>query len=228
MSLLITIENLNIIRDKKTLIHNLNLHIQTGQRWAVTGPSGIGKSTLLMMLAGLLKIKQGRITIGNQIVDKPNPAVAMMLQRPALLPWANIRDNIALGLKFNHQIKNNDAKDNIDRLLEKIGLQDRQKSYPHELSGGQQQRVALARSLALKPRVLLLDEPFSALDKDMRAQLRQDVLDMINDDHITLLLVTHHQEDVDALCHQQLDLSSQKYQSKEITQEFYHEELVTA
>jgi len=187
---------------RQTVLDRIDLTIAAGERVAVLGASGAGKSTLLQIVAGLQKPSAGAVTIGGRVVDRPLSGVTLMLQRPALLPWATVRENIELGLRFSGLTKREPAKARAraTALLEQIGLSDRADALPSHLSGGQQQRVALARALAPEPGVLLLDEPFSALDIGTREALRADVLRLVESLGATLLLVSHDFGDAEALC----------------------------
>jgi len=153
---------------RRRILADVRAEIGSGERVAILGPSGSGKSTLLQLVAGLLPVTQGWVSIDGKRVERPLPGVTLMLQRSALLPWASVRDNIALGLRLNRsrRLSPDALNRRVDELLSRIGLPDRGDARPAELSGGQQQRVALARALAPEPRVLLLDEPFSALDPE--------------------------------------------------------------
>jgi NitT/TauT family transport system ATP-binding protein len=187
---------------RSPIVSGIDLTIRAGERVAVLGASGAGKSTLLQIVAGLLKPTSGLVSIGGRPVDGPLPGVTMMIQRPALLPWASVRENVELGLRFSGSARRDPkgARMRVDALLLQIGLFDRADALPSELSGGQQQRVALARALAPEPGVLLLDEPFSALDIGTRAALRADVLRLVENRGTTLLLVSHELADAEALC----------------------------
>lgn len=187
---------------RQTVLDGIDLTIAAGERVAVLGASGAGKSTLLQIVAGLLKPAAGAVTVGGRVVDRPLPGVTLMLQRPALLPWASVRENIELGLRFSGLAKREPEKvrARVATLLEQINLSDRADALPSQLSGGQQQRVALARALAPEPGVLLLDEPFSALDIGTREVLRADVLRLAERLGATLLLVSHDFGDAEALC----------------------------
>lgn len=180
----------------------LDLTIRKGERLALLGPSGVGKSTLLNLIAGLARPTQGRVLIGGAPVTGPSPRATVMFQRPALLPWATLAENVGLGLVFSGAARRDPAaaRARVRSLLDAVGLGDRADAKPSELSGGQQQRVALARALAPDPDVLLLDEPFSALDIGTRATLRADVARIAQARGATVVLVTHDVADALALC----------------------------
>lgn len=210
MSLPIEISGLTLVRGRRTILDNLSLNIAAGERVAVTGPSGSGKSSLLLAISGLLAISSGFVRIGNEKVDGPARQATLMQQRPALLPWATAAENIELGLRFSGAAFS-DAEVRrlrVAELLEQVRLADRASARPAELSGGQQQRIALARALAPRPEVLLLDEPFSALDPVTRGELRKDMLALARDRDITLLLVTHDENDADIICERKIHLNT--------------------
>lgn len=165
-------------------INDINFSVNKGEFISIVGPSGCGKSTLLSILAGLEKTSYGLIDIPKDI------HIGYMLQTDSLFPWLSIFDNAILGLK----IKKQDTKENKDyvlNLLETYGLKDFIYKYPTELSGGMKQRVALIRTLALKPDILLLDEPFSALDYQSRLAVSDDVFKIIKNEQKTAIMVTH-------------------------------------
>ena len=180
----------------------LDLVVGRGERVAVLGASRVGKSTLLALIAGLKSPRSGRIVVGGRDVVGPTPRVALMLQRPALLPWATVSENIGLGLRFNGLARRDPAAADrrVRELIDAVGLAGREGARPSELSGGQQQRVALARALAPEPEVLLLDEPFSALDIATREALRTDVRRIARARNTTLVLVTHDVFDAAVTC----------------------------
>jgi len=147
--------------------------IEAGEHVAIVGRSGAGKSTLLHLIAGLLRVDRGQVLIDEVAVNGLHHGAVLMFQRPALLPWASVADDVLLPLRFSGELSRDAAaRRKVGALLEQIGLGDRAHALPTELSGGQQQRVALVRALAGSPDILLLDEPFSALDSETRSALR--------------------------------------------------------
>ena len=198
----ISIRALRMARGGRDVVTQLDLEIKAGSRVAIVGASGVGKSTVLQAIAGLVTPADGTITIGGRPLTGPAPSVTLMLQRPALLPWASAFDNVLLGLRLSGQERLDRAgsRKRATDLLARVGLADRHAAKPIELSGGEQQRVALARALAPNPRILLLDEPFSALDAQTRVALRRDVARLAEDNGVTLMLVTHDLADATALC----------------------------
>lgn len=170
-------------------LENLNLTIEPGQSVALIGRSGCGKSTLLHIMAGLGKSTRGSVLIDGALVDAPSPSWVMMFQQPSLLPWLTVAQNVGLGLKFARRGK--ESRTVVSELLGLVELADYAERNVQDLSGGQQQRVALARSLALEPQALFLDEPFSALDAFTRASLQRDVRRIVQERGMTLVLVTH-------------------------------------
>lgn len=183
------------------VLSGIELRVSAGERLGILGPSGVGKSTLLQIIAGLIPASEGSVRIDGKAVRGPVPACTVMFQRPALLPWASVLDNVLLPARLSGRLgtERQAFTAQARRILGEVGLADRAAAKPHELSGGQQQRVALARALASEPRILLLDEPFSALDPEMRGALRADVLRLARDRALTLVIVTHDLADVAAL-----------------------------
>jgi iron(III) transport system ATP-binding protein len=180
-----------------SVLRGLDLEIETGAFAAILGVSGCGKSTLLRLLAGFDALDEGEIEVGGAIVDDgvrhlpPNRRrIGFVPQEGALFPHLDVRANIAFGLPRRQR-----RGSRVDELLELVGIAGLEHRQPHELSGGQQQRVALARALATKPDVVLLDEPFSALDPELRATMRAEVRSTLRSLGTTTLLVTHDQEE---------------------------------
>jgi NitT/TauT family transport system ATP-binding protein len=191
------------------VLGGVSFSIAAGEHVAVVGRSGAGKSTLLHLIAGLLQPRSGRILIDEVPVKAPGGGAVLMFQRPALLPWASAAENVLLPLRFSGMYRRNPAaaRRKVRSLFEQIGLAERLDALPSELSGGQQQRVALARALASDPNILLLDEPFSALDPETRAALRLDVRRLARARRATLVTVTHDLADAAALADRALVLA---------------------
>jgi NitT/TauT family transport system ATP-binding protein len=185
-------------------LENIELQIAPGEKVALIGRSGCGKSTLLHMLAGLLMPSKGCVRIHGHQVTRPSVKWNMMFQKPSLYPWMNVRQNAELGLVFAG------ARDEskIDRLLDLVGLSDKADASVQSLSGGQQQRVALARSLATSPDLLLLDEPFSALDAFTRASLQDEVAAITSREKLTMVIVTHDIDEAVAMADRVLIMSA--------------------
>lgn len=165
-------------------VDNLSLSIKKGEFVAIVGPSGCGKSTILSVIAGLLKPTTGVITVNT------NSIIGYMLQKDYLFEWRNIFDNVCLGLEIQKKLTE-EEKNYAHKLLEQYGLSDFEKSYPSQLSGGMRQRAALIRTLMLKPEILLLDEPFSALDYQTRLSVSDEIGTIIKKEKKTAILVTH-------------------------------------
>jgi len=176
-----------------TVLDRISFGVARSERLAVIGRSGCGKSTLLQIIAGLLTPTTGEVRIHRRAVAAPSPRCTLMFQRPLLFPWFDVASNVALALRFaGRQVE---APAQVGRLLQLVGLAGYEKARVTELSGGQQKRVALARSLAVDPEILLLDEPFSALDPVTRDELRQEIGAIVKKRKITLLLVSHDVDD---------------------------------
>lgn len=179
------------------VLQDLNLQVEPGEFFALLGPSGSGKSSLLRILAGFLKPDSGSVIIdGEDLTAVPAHLrrVGMVFQNYALWPHMNVFDNVAFGL-VEAKVPRDERNHRVDSILSLLGLGGFQRRRPSTLSGGQQQRVALARSLVMEPRVLLLDEPFSNLDRQLRVQMRQDLRSIQQTFGITTVFVTHDQEE---------------------------------
>jgi NitT/TauT family transport system ATP-binding protein len=205
----IGVQGLGFNYGSTAVLADVSCTIGAGEHVAIIGRSGAGKSTLLHLIAGLLRPGAGRILIDGTPVDGPARQAVLMFQRPALLPWASVRDNILLAPRFSGELRRDTraVQQRLNSLLTQIGLSDRANALPVQLSGGQQQRVALARALAAEPRILLLDEPFSALDPETRAALRDDVRRLASARGATLVTVTHDLADAAALADRALVLA---------------------
>ncbi|MER7418155.1 ABC transporter ATP-binding protein [Micromonospora peucetia] len=171
-------------------LRGIDLNVTAGEFVAVLGRSGCGKSTLLRLIAGLLPVSEGRITVAGTPITKPRRDIAMLFQRPALLPWRTVLDNVLLPVEmFGWQRAKH--RDRARQLLDLAGLGGFEKRLPHELSGGMQQRVSLCRSLIGEPRVMLMDEPFSALDALTREELSGELQRVHMTSGATIVFVTH-------------------------------------
>jgi len=165
--------------------------ICAGEFVSIVGPSGCGKSTILRMIAGLIMPSKGRILLAGDVVTEPSSAVGIAFQRPVLLPWYTVAQNIALPAELEQRWSRQDIKARVDRLLDLVRLPALGTRFPAELSGGMQQRVAIARALVTEPDVLLMDEPFGALDALTREHLNEELLSIWERQRSTVLFITH-------------------------------------
>jgi ABC-type nitrate/sulfonate/bicarbonate transport system ATPase subunit len=175
-------------------IQGLNLDVRDGEFLSVLGPSGCGKSTLLYIIAGLIRPTAGLILVDGQPVSKPGPDRGVVFQEYALLPWKNVRENVGLGLKLRG-LGPKERRPIVDHFIEMVGLRGFEETYPHELSGGMKQRVAVARTLASDPKVMLMDEPFAALDAQTRITMQEELILIWQETRKTILFVTHSVEE---------------------------------
>ena len=175
-------------------LENVNLDFPTGQMTTLLGPSGCGKTTLLKIIAGLLEMTSGEVLVKGKPVTGPGPERAFVFQDFALLPWATVTRNVAFGLELTGvPLKEREAA--AYQYIEKVGLSGFEDKYPHELSGGMRQRVGLARALAVDADVLLMDEPFSAVDEQNRRKFQEDLLHLLSVEKKTVIFVTHSIEE---------------------------------
>jgi NitT/TauT family transport system ATP-binding protein len=165
-----------------------------GEFRVLLGPSGCGKSTLLRMIAGLDKPTSGQVLVNGEVVTHPGKDRGMVFQKYTSFPWLTVSENIAYGMKING-VPEAQRKETVDRLLKSVGLTEFANVYPETLSGGMQQRVAIARTLALRPSVILMDEPFGALDAQTRSDMQQLLLQIWDETACTILFVTHDVEE---------------------------------
>jgi sulfonate transport system ATP-binding protein len=173
-------------------LDDLSLHVHEGEILAILGGSGCGKSTLLRLIAGLDRPTEGRILLRGNPVVAPHPEIGIVFQEPRLLPWLRVSDNVGFGLTdFPRATRDR----RVEAALERVGLSAHARDWPRELSGGMAQRAALARALVARPQILLLDEPFSALDSLIRASLQEHLLDLWSDERLTIVVVTHDIEE---------------------------------
>ena len=203
---LLRIENIRHSYGEQAVVNDLSLILNKGDIGCLLGPSGCGKTTVLRCIAGFESVLSGTIHINKNEVSNTNFSmppdkrrIGMVFQDYALFPHLNVTANINFGL---HQLNKTERQSRVDELLQVVGLIDVAKKFPHELSGGQQQRVALARALAPRPDLLLLDEPFSNLDVSLRERLSLEVRDILKDQEITAIIVTHDQHEAFTLADQ--------------------------
>ncbi|MBB5789499.1 ABC transporter ATP-binding protein [Jiangella mangrovi] len=175
-------------------IDDLSLSVAENEFLTVLGPSGCGKTTLLKILAGLVPWNTGEITIDGVPVDGPGDDRAMVFQSFALLPWASVLDNVAFGLMLR-KVPRAERYEQARAMIRTVGLARFEKSLPRELSGGMQQRVGLARAMVMRPKVLLMDEPFSALDEQTRRYMQEELLGMWEAHKTTVIFITHSMEE---------------------------------
>ncbi len=175
-------------------LRDLSLDFPRGQLTSILGPSGCGKTTLLKIIAGLLASDSGEVTVNGKPVTGPGPDRAFVFQDFALLPWASVMRNVAFGLELRG-VDKSEREAIAEKYIGDVGLKGFENSYPHELSGGMRQRVGLARALAVDAQVLLMDEPFSAVDEQTRRKFQEDLLNLVKDENKTFIFVTHSIEE---------------------------------
>ena len=223
------IENVSLSIEGDSILENLNLNVDEHEILSIIGPSASGKSSLLRMIAGFENINSGKIKLNNSIVDdmvtKVEPQkrnIGIIFQDLALFPHLNCKDNILFGISKNCI----DQKLNrLDRLASLLGISQILESFPHEISGGQQQRVAIARALAPKPEILLLDEPFSALDEELKDTLISDVKKLLKEEKITAIVITHNIKEAFQLSDKIAFLDNKKIMQCDTAYNLYHKPL---
>ncbi|MFI7428565.1 ABC transporter ATP-binding protein [Micromonospora sp. NPDC049836] len=198
-------------------LRDIDLDVAEGEFVAVVGRSGCGKSTLLRMIAGLLPVTAGEITVAGTPITRPRRDIAMLFQRPALLPWRSVLDNVLLPVEI-FGWRRAKHRDRARQLLEMTGLGGFEKRLPHELSGGMQQRVSLCRSLIGEPRVMLMDEPFSALDALTREELSGELQRVHMETKATIVFVTHSIDEAVLLADRVVVLSPRPGRIREVVE----------
>lgn len=175
-------------------IDRFSLDVAESEFLVIVGPSGCGKSTILAMSGGLATPTTGKVFLGRELITQPGPNKAIVFQNFSLFPWKTVVDNIEFGLRLNH-VAAEERRRRIDYYLPVIGLKGFEKHYPRQLSGGMQQRVAIARALVLQPRLLLMDEPFAALDAQNRTMMQEELVRVWSEHKPTVIFVTHSVEE---------------------------------
>jgi NitT/TauT family transport system ATP-binding protein len=186
----LVVENAAVRYGELEVLAGVSLNVGSSEVVSIVGPSGCGKTTLLRCVGGLTQLDGGEIHIDGQAVDKPSPSVSMVFQHFGLFPWKNLWNNIAYGLKLRGTPAD-EIKRRVVEAIELVGLAGFEQSYPHQLSGGMQQRAGLARALVMEPRLLLMDEPFSAIDAQTREQLQFELLRIWDARPTAMMFVTH-------------------------------------
>lgn len=173
------------------VLDDISFEVEKGQFVSIVGPSGCGKSTLLYLVSGLEKASKGKIEISGEQVTKPGPDRVVVFQEDGLFPWLTVLDNVTYGLLLKNLPKK-EAEAKAKEMLKLVHLSNYTDSYPHQLSGGMKHRVAIARALVMEPDILLMDEPFAALDEQTRMALHNELLDIWRKTKVTVLFVTHN------------------------------------
>jgi NitT/TauT family transport system ATP-binding protein len=178
--------------DREVLaVSDVSLAVEDGEFLAIVGPSGCGKTTLLNIVAGLLPYEEGTVSIDDKQVKGPGVDRAVVFQHSSLLPWRTIAGNVRYGMEMQRRFDEATMRERTDHFVKMVGLSGFERHYPNELSGGMQQRVNLARALAADPKVLLMDEPFAALDAQTREFMQAELLKIWSQDRKTVLFITH-------------------------------------
>ena len=177
---------------KKPVLKNVDFLLGMKESLAVVGPSGCGKSTLMLIVAGLIPASEGQVVLDGETLSGPDRKIALVLQEYGLFPWKTTEENITLGARMR---KIEVPKKAVEQLKKELGIEGLDRLYPHQISGGQRQRVALARALLLDPKLLILDEPFAAVDMITRERLQSHLLDLFHTRGFSFILVTHNIEE---------------------------------
>ena len=192
---ILRVQDVGLVYGSSTVaLDGANLDVPKGQLTALLGPSGCGKTTLLKIIAGLIEPTAGAVYVNGKPVEGPGPDRALVFQDFALLPWATVLDNVAFGLRACG-VPRKEREATARHYINEVGLSGFEDKHPHELSGGMRQRAGLARALAVESDILMMDEPFSAVDEQMRRKLQEDLLDLLKIEKKTVIFVTHSIEE---------------------------------
>lgn len=190
----VTVRNVYKSYGNVKALRDLSLDFPRGQLTSILGPSGCGKTTLLKIIAGLLSADSGEVTVNGHPVTGPGPDRAFVFQDFALLPWASVLRNVAFGLELRG-VSKSEREAIAEKYIGDVGLKGFENSHPHELSGGMRQRVGLARALSVDAQVMLMDEPFAAVDEQTRRKFQEDLLNLVKHENKTFIFVTHSIEE---------------------------------
>lgn len=218
------IKNLTKIYNKKKVLDNITFSVNDGEFLSILGSSGCGKTTLLKIIIGIEKATSGRITKDRKDITKLDPSkrgMGIVFQDYALFPNMTVLENVMYALKLKLKDKNK-AKEESIKMIEMVNMEEHLKKYPHELSGGQKQRVAIARTLALKPDIVLFDEPMSALDADNRLILRKEIKSIQEKLKTTIIYITHDQEEAFSLSDRVMVINEGKIQQIDTPKEVFN------
>lgn len=202
-------------RTPTTAIEDLSFSVDDGEFFSVVGPSGCGKSTLLYLIAGFLDVTSGTITVNDHAVEGPGTDRGVVFQDYALFPWKTVMGNVTYGLAENG-VPKDERRKTAQRFIDTMGLDGFEDTYPKELSGGMKQRVGLARTLAYDPKILLMDEPFGALDQPLREALQDNLLDIWRELGKTVVFITHDVEEAVYLSEQVLIMTQHPGTRKQV------------
>ena len=204
---ILSTDSINVVFQESLIaLQNVSLDIPAAKLTAILGPSGCGKTTLLKVIAGLIKPTSGSVKVRGKDIEGPGPDRALVFQDFALLPWATVLQNVGFGLRARGVPKKEREETSLHYIKE-VGLLGFEDKYPHQLSGGMRQRTGLARALTINSDILLMDEPFSAVDEQMRRKLQEDLLNLLKVENKTVIFVTHSIEEAVYLADQVIILS---------------------
>ena len=204
---ILSTDSINVVYQESLIaLQNVSLDIPAAKLTAILGPSGCGKTTLLKVIAGLIKPTSGSVKVWRKEIEGPGPDRALVFQDFALLPWATVLQNVGFGLRARGVPKKEREETSLHYIKE-VGLLGFEDKYPHQLSGGMRQRTGLARALTINSDILLMDEPFSAVDEQMRRKLQEDLLNLLKVENKTVIFVTHSIEEAVYLADQVIILS---------------------
>ena len=189
---MLQVKDISLTYENELVLKNINLSVEEGKCMVILGPSGCGKTTLLHVMAGLKKPSQGDIIYQGRKIVEPTSEISMIFQGYGLFPWKTVKQNLILPYKIRKEKVN---QEELTMVVEELGLENHLDKYPSQLSGGQKQRVAIGRAMLNKAKVILMDEPFSALDMEMKNSLKSCLKTLFANRHITVIMVTHSREE---------------------------------